>query len=356
MKMRALRVILVLALLGWASLPLRAEEANRARIDALIQRLLAAPADGVDAILQENQSMLGTDLLGRLVGLAVEKADAHDVPQARTRAELADHVDFFRSGKKSYEGIAQLHVGTYLLRDKKDPASATAIADRMLAFSSTCWRGHLLRARIHLAAHDADKAEVALQQVIAIHADSEEAHLSLGYVYVVRNDAKAAKAEMEAVLRINPKNTYARDGLASLNAPASGPQYKKEAMEHFSSAEKLFAAGKYPEAIAEYQAAIRIEPGYVKAHVYLGDCYYALDRWDECMACYKKAIAIDPKDRQAHRFLGNVYEQRYRKTHDASNLDEAIRCYENAVKADPSYSTAVADLERARKLKAEAKP
>jgi tetratricopeptide (TPR) repeat protein len=83
----------------------------------------------------------------------------------------------------------------------------------------------------------------------------------------------------------------------------------------------------------------------------MGDSYLALGQRDEAIQWYQKAIELDPKDRQAHRFLGGVYEKMFDETKDVKYIDLAISCFQNAVKADPSYQSAQKDLEQAKQKK-----
>jgi tetratricopeptide (TPR) repeat protein len=105
------------------------------------------------------------------------------------------------------------------------------------------------------------------------------------------------------------------------------------------------------EAIEEYKLAIKADPKFTKAHIYMGDSYLALGQRDEAIQWYQKAIELDPKDRQAHRFLGGVYEKMFDETKDVKYIDLAISCYQNAVKTDPSYQSAQKDLEQAKQKK-----
>jgi tetratricopeptide (TPR) repeat protein len=53
--------------------------------------------------------------------------------------------------------------------------------------------------------------------------------------------------------------------------------------------------GRLPEAIAEYKAALRIEPDHIRAHINLGDALVRMPgRLPEAIAEYEAALRIRP--------------------------------------------------------------
>jgi tetratricopeptide (TPR) repeat protein len=211
----------------------------------------------------------------------------------------------------------------------------------------------LLRGKAYLNRKEADKALPELKSAVEKDPDSEDAQLSLAYAFILKDDVQSAIKQFREVIRINPDNSYAKDALTLLTNK-SAPAWRSEnaeAMKYFNEAEKFFSTGKYEEAVKGYSKAIELDPKFAKAWVYLGDAYMGVGNSARGIECYKKAIEINPNDRQAHRFLGDVLEKQYDRTSEMKYLDEAIASYENAVKADPAYATAVSDLKRAKEKK-----
>jgi Tfp pilus assembly protein PilF len=93
--------------------------------------------------------------------------------------------------------------------------------------------------------------------------------------------------------------------------------------------------GRLPDAIAEYQAALRIEPDYAVAHNNLG---LALansgGRWQEAIAEYRAALRIDPDLAAAHFDLGSALAQL------PGRLPDAIAQYEAALRIEPGNGAA----------------
>ena len=153
---------------------------------------------------------------------------------------------------------------------------------------------------------------------------------------------------------------------------------KKLAREYFTKAYELQTAGRLDEAIEEYKKSIEIFPT-PEAHTFLGWAYSFQTRYDEAISECERAIRLDPefgnpyndigayliekgrfeeaipwlkKATVAKRYdsycyphynLGRIYERQ-------GNWAEALKCYENALKANPDYVLARNSLNRLKAL------
>ena len=91
--------------------------------------------------------------------------------------------------------------------------------------------------------------------------------------------------------------------------------------------------GRWQEAVAEFQEAIRLKPDYVDAHYDLGLAYGNLGRWQEAVAEYKEAIRLNPDDAEAHNNLSVAYRNLGHLPEAVAEYKEAIRLNLNLVKA-----------------------
>jgi tetratricopeptide (TPR) repeat protein len=87
------------------------------------------------------------------------------------------------------------------------------------------------------------------------------------------------------------------------------------------------------QAIAQFQAALKIKPNYLRAHTDLGSAYAKVGRFSDSMAEFRAAIAIDPDLAIPHNNLGNTYAQ-------LGMWNEAISEYQTALRLDPEYAGA----------------
>lgn len=319
--------------------------------DSLVQKFISSSRTSWDNLIVENEKNLTENFFVKTFNLAEQQIGKNN-NTAVLYAELIDYIDYFKSGKQQYRGIAFYMLGEDFI-SIKDQENAFKCVQRMLNMDPQCLRAYLLRGKIEVNLNDIKNAEEDFNKAIKIDPKSEDAHYYLGTLYVIKNDIKNAQKEFEEVLKINPNKAEAKDAIAIITGQAVIKSSKnKEAMDHFNKAEDFFAAQKYKEAIEEYKLAIKADPKFAKAYTYMGDAYDALDDKKEAVVNYKKAIELDPNDRQAHRFLGNTLESLFNKTGDINYLNEAIACYENALKVDPKYFSAQKDLDRAKNKKA----
>jgi tetratricopeptide (TPR) repeat protein len=107
-------------------------------------------------------------------------------------------------------------------------------------------------------------------------------------------------------------------------------QPPKEAKKNYENGLKRARENKPEEAVALFQAAVRIFPEYLAAINKLGEQLAVLKKPAEAQAAFEKAISINPKFALPHINLGILFVERGR-------YDEAIVALETGVSADDSY-------------------
>jgi len=118
------------------------------------------------------------------------------------------------------------------------------------------------------------------------------------------------------------------------------------AADHIDLGLDYLDQGQFDEAIAAFEAAIRLDPDDALAHYNLGRIYYLQDQMEQAAAAFEEAIQIDPEMAEAHTNLGAVYRAQ-------GKTEEAIAACETAIQLDPNddmahYNLALAyyDLEQ----------
>ncbi|MGH7993499.1 MAG: tetratricopeptide repeat protein, partial [Limisphaerales bacterium] len=99
----------------------------------------------------------------------------------------------------------------------------------------------------------------------------------------------------------------------------------------------LFQQGKVDEAIVQYQRALQIKPDYAEACCNLGSAFRQKERIDEAIVYYQKALRIKPDYAEACYDLGNVFSRK-------GSMDEAIANYQKALQINPGYLEAQNNL------------
>ncbi|MGH9476959.1 MAG: tetratricopeptide repeat protein [Terriglobales bacterium] len=87
------------------------------------------------------------------------------------------------------------------------------------------------------------------------------------------------------------------------------------------------------QAAAAYEQCLRLEPGFLSAHINLGTLRYHQKDFAAAERCYRAAVALDANYALAHFNLGNVLDE-------TGRLAEAIAAYLAAVQLVPDYADA----------------
>ncbi len=95
----------------------------------------------------------------------------------------------------------------------------------------------------------------------------------------------------------------------------------------------LALAGRPEEALAHYEAAIRLDPGYADAYYNAGNALTRLGRRPEAITRYEQALRAKPNMPDAQTAFGIALE-------DAGRGDEAVAHYEQALRLNPKYTDA----------------
>ncbi|MBM3499833.1 MAG: VWA domain-containing protein [Armatimonadetes bacterium] len=117
------------------------------------------------------------------------------------------------------------------------------------------------------------------------------------------------------------------------------------------AANRLFAEGKFGEALQRYVRALELDPENPILRFNAGDALYRQKEFEKAREHFGRIDAAGnlPLAARAHYNTGNSYLQEQK-------LDEAIEEYQNALRCDPGDALAKRNLEIARKLKEQQSP
>ena len=90
--------------------------------------------------------------------------------------------------------------------------------------------------------------------------------------------------------------------------------------------------GDYDRAIADYNAALQINPKYFFAHYNRGISYTVKGEWDRAIADFDTAIRLNPKSKEAHNNRGGAYMEK-------GELDRAIADFTTVLRLDPKFAS-----------------
>jgi tetratricopeptide (TPR) repeat protein len=88
---------------------------------------------------------------------------------------------------------------------------------------------------------------------------------------------------------------------------------------------QYFHQGRFDDAVAAVQQALRIQPNYAEGHGNLGYIYFHQGRHDEAVASYRQAIALKPTSGAFHSDLGSVLAAQEKFEEAEAVCREAVR-------------------------------
>jgi tetratricopeptide (TPR) repeat protein len=232
-----------------------------------------------------------------------------------------------------------------------------------------------------LAARDWARAETLLADAIAREPKSTALLKTLAGVFLVDRRPLNAAIALKKAEAIEPLDPQSRYQLVLAYVAMGRGDWARPELERLAAAQPSEArfpywlgrldydAGQYASSVRRLEAAIALDPSFVRAFDNLGLCHEALNQPEVAIARYREAIrlnrlsaepspwpllnlgillrsrgegaeaetlfrealAADPGFARAHYQLAAVLE-------DGNQLDAAVRSLEQAVKLDPAYA------------------
>ena len=201
-------------------------------------------------------------------------------------------------------------------RLKRTPAANRDAEDLALQCSAGLWRAGGI-------GKEADAAYALCEQALAIDPNNVRALTALGVKFLMR-----------AALGVSgdPKGDLERaDELASkalaLDPDWTWPHGLKGAILRFQA--------RYPEAVAEHERALALDPSNADAAASLGWDHVFFGQFDKSLEYFDKAILASPHDPALAHFYGGKAEANF----GLKNYDQAIELARQAIAINPNYDS-----------------
>jgi tetratricopeptide (TPR) repeat protein len=204
----------------------------------------------------------------------------------------------------------------------------------------------------------------------------------LGQALRLAGDALQAESALRQAIRDNPQDLPARDALAALYAATGQIDRAVSEWRQLRYPSRLVALGqrlaqeqRWPQAIAAYEAAVEVSPGYADAYYGLGwaryrwvgdvtgalsaffaardldpgspwpytnigDLYWAEGRFDDAIPWYEQARKVAPREPGLDRRLAEAYANRGAQLLLAGLPDQAEAAFRRALELDPGNAEA----------------
>jgi tetratricopeptide (TPR) repeat protein len=102
---------------------------------------------------------------------------------------------------------------------------------------------------------------------------------------------------------------------------------------HYNLGLALSMLRQYPDAMREFESAVRIDPSHAEAQNNLGAMLHVAGRLDEAATHYRRAFELRPDNAEARSNLGRLLLLQNRDTDAAAVFEEALKVQPDSVPA-----------------------
>ncbi len=247
----------------------------------------------------------GLERLGAKISVRCSLVDTSTQKQLRSRTVMVNTSELGRLPDKIFNAAVQM----LALDLKPQQRAALTTRDTSIATAKELYlrgRGYLQK---YNKAKNVDSAIRALEQAVALDPKYALANASLGEAYWRRSESKA---EMQWIDRAQDACMRA----VALNASLSSG--------HTCLGLIFAGAGRYQEAIREYQTALGIEPTNDDIYRQLAGAFIKADRSEDAEKLYLQAIAFRPHYWAGYNWLGALYNQQARYPEAAEKFAQVV--------------------------------
>lgn len=186
-----------------------------------------------------------------------------------------------------------------------------------------------------------NEAVAELRQELALNPDNVEALTWLGTIELGTGHPEQAIGPLDRAYALKPNdlnileyrgrahNLVARDSYAAMARIDPNSWHV-----HRVRGEIYADEGRHPEAIAEYEAAVHLEPHNPDLYEALGDEYRQTNQLDPAQKAYTKELALSPQNYIAMYDLGSVDIEQGNYTDGIPYLRTMLKSYTNAPVAE----------------------
>jgi tetratricopeptide (TPR) repeat protein len=224
-------------------------------------------------------------------------------------AEQPDNIEVRRLLGKSYAQYAFDPRGGV---DQSMLNSAIEQFERILEINPAEQETLLQLSALYSAAQNSAKAEAVLKKLLEVDPNSPRGLGSLGFLYLNMGDPEKAIPQFQKARELGQADQQTLAGLAQAyeqaGENAKAAEIYRELVEEGGGqntlrarralANSLMMAGRYDEALEQYQVLAGAEPQNAEYHLRLSQIYREKRRFDDARASLQKAAALAPEPMQ----------------------------------------------------------
>lgn len=302
------------------------------------------------------------------------RAQAPPDADAFRQASEAMRAGNLEAAEQGFAGIvqqspnfAEAHFNLGLVREEQGRYDdAIASFKKALALKPRLRGANLFLGIAEFRLNRLDSAEAAVQKETAAYPNDANAWMWLGVVRLAAEHPEAAAEALDKAARLAPRNVdilYHRGRahlLVSKNSYAKMFETDPRSWRvHQVIAEANAEADRHVDAVAEYEAAIRLVPTQPGLHEALGSEYRNLGKSDQAEAAFRRELEIDPYNVLAKYKLGVLTVEKGDGAKGKELIEAALREKPDLLHADYNlgraemligdHAAAAAHFERATK-------
>ena len=238
---------------------------------------------------------------------------------------------------------AQMALGEFYFAQRK-MAQAEAAIQTACGLDAHAVLPRLLLGRTYVVTGQLKEAEDLYSKLKALAPDDPRAYQALGTFYLSTGQPEKAVSEFKSLADKKPKDdpvkAYLIETLLDLNrAEEAAPLVQKALGANgenprmlLASGRVLMSEGKYQEAVARLEKAVKLMPGSASAYYFLGLAQKGAGLLDVAKSSFEQALKISPQMSQAAAAIAGL---------DVRNGDrgDALRMADNALSTNPGSTS-----------------
>jgi tetratricopeptide (TPR) repeat protein len=253
--------------------------------------------------------------------------------EAMREGNLDQAGDGFASIVKDAPQFAEAYLNLGLVREEQSRhADAIASFKKALELKPRLKGANLFLGVAQFRSNQMDSAIVALHKETAAYPKDANAWMWLGVVELEKGDGLGAADALDKAAKLSPDNVDILYHRGRAHLFVSNESYARMFKADPKSwrvrellAEANASAERHMDAIAEYEAAIKLAPNEPRLHEDLGTQYRLAGKTQEAEQAYLKELEIDPQNITAQYKLGVLAIEKGDAAHGKSLIEAALR-------------------------------
>jgi tetratricopeptide (TPR) repeat protein len=253
--------------------------------------------------------------------------------EAMREGNLDRAGDGFASIVKDAPQFAEAYLNLGLVREEQGRhADAITSFKKALELKPRLRGANLFLGVAQFRSNQMDSAIVALHKETAAYAKDANAWMWLGVVELEKGDGQGAADALDRAAKLSPDNVDILYHRGRAHLFVSNESYSRMFKADPKSwrirqllAEANASAERHMDAIAEYEAAIKLAPNEPRLHEDLGTQYRLAGKTQEAEQAYLKELEIDPQNITAQYKLGVLAIEKGDAAHGKSLIEAALR-------------------------------